>query len=226
MKRQKHARDTDAGAAVYSPWVLNIYDFWVLGLSNSYAWKCPTDAVLLPFYMQNMSADHLDVGVGSGYYLARSTAMPGQVVTLLDLNDHSLQAAAERVSHLKPARVREDVLHPTGQLGDRRFGSISLFYLLHCLPGNMARKAFAVFDYLRMHLAPGGTLYGATILGETAGHNWMGQRLINVYNSKGIFDNRDDSVLGLELALRHHFARVHVWQQGKVALFRAQLPIR
>ena len=93
MTASASSRSTD-GAAVYSPRVLKIYDRWVLGFSNSYAWKCPTAGVLLPFFRKHLSADHLDVGVGSGYYLAHSPARPGQQVTLLDLNENSLRAAA------------------------------------------------------------------------------------------------------------------------------------
>jgi hypothetical protein len=225
MEPTLSAPHSEDGAAVYSPRVLKIYDRWVLGLSNSHAWKCRTDTVLLPFFRQHLSADHLDVGVGSGYYLANSASRPGQKVTLLDLNDNSLKAAASRIAHLQPSMVHEDVLQPHGALGDRKFSSISLFYLLHCLPGPMAHKGSAVFQLLRRHLNAEGTLYGATILGDQSGHNWIGRRLMKLYNRKGIFGNRQDTLAALESALRRHFAKVTVWQQGHVALFRAENPM-
>lgn len=216
---------TEGGAAVYSPRVLKIYDRWVLGFSNRYAWQCPTGTVLLPFFQQNLSADHLDVGVGSGFYLANSGSNPGQRVTLLDLNENSLRAAASRIEHLQPALVQEDILQPCGALAGRKFSSISLFYLLHCLPGQMAHKGSAVFNHLREHLATDGTLYGATILGDASGHNWMGRRLMRLYNRKGIFGNRQDTLASLDASLKRHFARVTVWQHGHVALFRAEIPL-
>lgn len=219
------APPTEDGAAVYSPRVLKIYDRWVLGFSNTHAWKCRTDTVLLPFFRQHLSANHLDVGVGSGYYLANTASQPGQKVTLLDLNDNSLKAAAARIAHVQPTLVNEDVLQPRGVLGERKFDSISLFYLLHCLPGPMAHKGTAVFHLLRRHLTAGGTLYGATILGDASGHNWIGRRLMKLYNRKGIFGNRQDTLAALESALRRHFAKVTVWQQGHVALFRAEIPL-
>ncbi len=46
----------------------------------------------------------------------------------------------------------------------KKFGSISMFYLLHCLPGPPERK-MAVFEHVREVLAPGGVVYGASILG-------------------------------------------------------------
>lgn len=140
------------------------------------------------FFQEHLSANHLDVGVGSGYYLAHSSDRPEQKVTLLDLNDNSLKAAGSRIAHLQPSLVRDDVLQPSGALGDRKFDSISLFYLLHCLPGNMAEKGRRVFSTLGAHLAPGGVLYGATILGDEANHNWIGRRLMKLYNRKGILE--------------------------------------
>lgn len=224
MNKLSVPADSEHGAAIYSDRVLKIYDRWVLGFSNHYAWKCPTNAVLLPFFRQHLSANHLDVGVGSGYYLAHSSDKPGQKVTLLDLNDNSLRAAGSRIAHLQPTLVRDDVLQPSGALGDSKFESISLFYLLHCLPGNMAEKARTVFSTLGPHLAPGGVLYGATILGDEAKHNWIGRRLMALYNRKGIFGNRHDTQASLQSALAEHFAKVAVWRIGKVALFRANMP--
>lgn len=225
MSKPSAPLDSEHGAAVYSDRVLKIYDRWVLGFSNNYAWKCPTDAVLLPFFQQHLSSNHLDVGVGSGYYLAHSADKPGQKVTLLDLNDNSLKAAASRIANLQPTLVRDDVLQPSGALGDRTFDSISLFYLLHCLPGTMTDKARKVFSTLGTHLTPGGELYGATILGDEANHNWLGRRLMGLYNRKGIFGNRHDTLASLQSALSEYFAKVTVWQVGKVALFRAEMPL-
>lgn len=225
MTNRTNPVDSEQGAAVYTDRVLKIYDRWVLGFSNHYAWKCPTNAVVLPFFQQYLSANHLDVGVGSGYYLAHSSDKQGQKVTLLDLNENSLRAAATRIAHLQPSLVRDDVLQPSGALGDRRFDSISLFYLLHCLPGDMADKGRTVLSTLVPHLTPGGVLYGATILGDEAKHNWIGRRLMALYNRKGIFGNRHDTQASLQSVLTERFAKVAVWQVGKVALFRAEMPL-
>ena len=60
--------DPRPGAAVYSRRTLEIYDPLVLGLCGTYVWKCPTREVLA-FYDRHLSARHLDVGVGTGYFL-------------------------------------------------------------------------------------------------------------------------------------------------------------
>jgi ubiquinone/menaquinone biosynthesis C-methylase UbiE len=85
---------TEAGASVYSPAVLKLYDWWVLGLSNRFAWKCPTKTVLLPFFKEYIGRSHLDVGVGTGFYLAQAGLSVQHEITLLDLNANSLRAAA------------------------------------------------------------------------------------------------------------------------------------
>lgn len=215
--------DTDQGAAIYSPLVLKVYDWWVLGISNRYAWECSTRRVLLPFFRQHVGHRHLDVGVGTGFYLARAGLPPMSRLTLLDLNPGSLRAAQRRVMRSSTQIVRHDVMNPLpGRVG-KNMDSISLFYLLHCLPGTMADKS-QVFGHLKAHLAPDGVLYGATILGDTAGHNGFGRKLMALYNRKGIFGNQRDTRDGLALALQQHFAQVDIHVEGRVALFEAREP--
>ena len=211
-----------AGAAVYSPLTLALYDAWVLGISNRYAWRCPTNEVLLPFFRANVRPRHLDIGVGTGYYLAKAQLSSQTQVTLLDLNPSSLAAAKRRIGRPGTRTLQHDVMQPIP--GDERFDSISLFYLLHCLPGPLDAKA-VIFGHLKHKLQPGGVLFGATILGDEAGHNGLGRKLMAVYNKKGIFGNRQDTQVGLEAHLRQHFRDVTLKREGRVLLFRAAQPI-
>ena len=75
-----------AGQAVYSRRALHLYDPIVLGLSNRLIWKCPTPR-LLTHYERHVTANHLDVGVGTGYFLDRCR-FPSTTprIALLDLN--------------------------------------------------------------------------------------------------------------------------------------------
>jgi hypothetical protein len=57
-----------AGAAIYSKLFLSVYDFYVLGFSNSFVWQCPS-RLILAFYNEHISGKQLDVGVGTGYFL-------------------------------------------------------------------------------------------------------------------------------------------------------------
>lgn len=217
-------QSTDAGAAVYSPLTLKLYDAWVLGISNRFAWQCPTREVLQPFFDRQIGARHLDVGVGTGYYLAKANLPQSTHVTLLDLNPSSLAAAKQRLGRDDTPTLEHDVFKPLDASQHQRYDSISLFYLLHCLPGSMAEKA-DVFANLKPCLKSSGVLFGATILGDAAGHNGFGSKLMAVYNKKGIFGNRSDTAAGLRQALEKHFATVSVEVVGKVALFSARAPI-
>lgn len=211
-----------AGAAVYSPLTLALYDTWVLGISNRHAWRCPTQTVLLPFFRANVRPRHLDIGVGTGYYLAKTPLSSQTQITLLDLNPSSLDAAKRRIARPGTRTIQHDVFKPIP--GDERFDSISLFYLLHCLPGPLETKA-AIFGHLKHNLQPGGVLFGATILGDEAGHNAFGRKLMAVYNKKGIFGNRQDTEAGFEGHLREHFRDVTLKREGQVLLFRAAQPL-
>lgn len=219
------SQSSQAGAAVYSPLTLKLYDGWVLGISNRFAWQCPTKKVLQPFFNRHVGARHLDVGVGTGYYLANANLPASTQVTLLDLNPSSLEAARQRLGRSGTRVVQHDVFKPLDDDQVATCDSISLFYLLHCLPGTMDDKA-VVFGNLKTCLADHGVLFGATILGDQAQHNGLGSTLMAVYNKKGIFGNRNDTVAGLRSALSRHFSDVSIEVTGKVALFSARSPLQ
>ena len=102
----------NAGQAVYSPLVLGFYDLWVLGVSNHLLWRCPTRE-LRALYDRNVSECHIDVGVGTGYYLDNVPfPVAGPEITLLDLNAHSLAAAARRIARYRPKGVQADARQP------------------------------------------------------------------------------------------------------------------
>lgn len=214
MKKQ-----TDEGAKAYTPFTLKLYDWWVLGISNSYAWRCSTKENLLPHFLQNMSARHLDVGVGTGYYL--TNAPSGSNVTLMDMNAASLNAASARAGKSKVEnKIKHDVFDPWPAQLKNQFDSISMFFLLHCLPGAMQDKEL-VIEHSKMALSENGILYGATILGDGVIHNGFGKKLMTVYNQKGIFSNIHDSEDELRKILSKHFINVEVIVKGVVALYTA-----
>ena len=212
--------DVEAGQAVYTRPVLKIYDWLVLGLSNRWIWKCPTPRILA-LYDAHVSANHLDVGVGTGYYLDKCRFPSAEPrLALMDLNPQSLATAARRVARYRPEQIQANVLEPL----DREvmpFDSIGLNYLLHCLPGSIATKA-VVFDHLQPLLNPGGTVFGATLLQGDVERSATARRLMAVYNAKGIFTNTEDDLAGLEVALADRFAEHTVEIVGCGALFSAR----
>lgn len=207
------------GAKVYTPLSLKLYDWWVLSISNDFAWCCPTKLYLLPHFLQNLSSNHLDIGVGTGYYLAHAPA--AYKIALMDLNSASLSAASARVGESKiKYKINHDVFEPYPNHLNNQFDSISMFYLLHCLPGSMSDKA-KVIENAKVALTKGGVLYGATILGKGMKHNGFAAKLMHVYNRKGIFSNLQDSKEELERILSNHFNKVDITVKGVVALFSA-----
>lgn len=213
--------DSAKSAVVYTPLTLKLYDWWVLSISNRYAWRCPTDTVLLPHFQRHMGIRHLDIGVGTGYYLA-NTPQGSRQITLLDLNDNSLHAASARVGAQRiTERLRHDIFQPLPERLHGHFDSLSLFYLLHCLPGSMAEKQ-RVIHHAASALTPDGVLFGATILGHGVEHNAFGRKLMAVYNKKGIFGNQADSRQQLHDALARQFMQVEVQLHGTVAVFTAR----
>lgn len=213
---EMNKKSTFAGQAVYSKKVLSIYDIWVLGVSNSYFWKCPTKLISEQFSML-VSSNHLDVGVGSGYYLKNFLPQSTRRIALLDLNQNSLDATSKAINHLQPEVYCGDVLEPI-EVNIDKFDSISINYLLHCLPGDIADKSI-MFKHLKNHLNDSGLLFGSTILGKGTKLNFFAKKLMSIYNKKGIFCNSNDDLDSLILSLNEHFTDVKVDVIGCVALF-------
>ncbi|MFP2925082.1 class I SAM-dependent methyltransferase [Pyxidicoccus sp. 3LG] len=213
--------EVHAGQAVYTRWTLRLlYDVGVLGYSNRFVWKCPT-AKQLAWYDENVSSNHLDVGVGTGYYVDRCNwPSPSPRLALMDLNANSLGHAANRTARYLPETYRRNVLDPI-DFDAPRFDSIGINCLLHCLPGSMDEKAVA-FDHLARLLNPGGCIFGSTLLQGDVPRSWQARMLMNIYNRKGLFSNRQDTREALERALRTRFKESHVTVHGCVALFRAR----
>jgi SAM-dependent methyltransferase len=219
--REPTAAEIEAGHAVYTPALLAFYDVLVLQLSCRFAWGCPP-AEILAVYDRHIGARHLDVGVGTGFFLDRCRwPVADPEVTLLDANAHALRTAARRIRRLRPRTVQASVLGPV-DLGDQRFDSIGASFLLHCLPGPVEQKASAIVRTLGPHIAAGGVLFGSTILGRGVRHNALGRRLMPIYNRRGIFSNLDDDADGLRRGLAAELTDPQIELAGTVALFSAR----
>lgn len=208
------------GQAVYSKKVLALYDLWVLGISNAFIWKCPTKLLREAFF-ENATDNHLDVGVGTGYYLKNCLIYEECRLGLLDLNANSLYAAVLKTQHLSPEIYQANVLDEFDLVCDK-FDSISMHYLLHCLPGTISEKSVA-FSNLLPYLNPGGVVFGSTLLSEGVERSYLAKQLMTFYNRKGIFHNSSDSLDALKAVLHEHFTEVDIQVAGCAAVFSARL---
>lgn len=166
----------------------------------------------------------MDVGVGTGWYLSHCK-FPSNApsITLVDLSPDSLKTAAHSIRDLKPTLIEADILKPLPAM-NKKFDSISINYLLHCLPTNLTDKLPKVLTHLLPHLKDTGVLFGATILGEGVHHNCFGKKLMSIYNKKGFFSNYEDRLSDLDQILRRHFDKVDIQILGVVAIFVARKP--
>lgn len=215
------AEQAIAGQAVYSKRVLKTYDLIVLGVSNRLIWQCPTH-IQEEHYNRYLTANHLDVGVGTGYFLEHGQfPSPTPQIALMDLNQNSLAFAAQRIAKYSPKSYLCNVLEPIATDGER-FDSVGINYLLHCLPGNIETKA-VIFDHLKALMNPNAVLFGTTLLQGSVPRSWLAKRLMAVYNKKGIFSNEQDDLDTLKSALTQRFRDVSVEVVGCGALFSGRI---
>src|SRR5262249_15644666 len=100
-----------AGQGAFNDWTLKYYD-WLLEFACNRIWRCPIDRTL-ELYQRHLSSNHLEVGVGTGYFLDRirfPSAEPR--LALLDPNPHCLQHTGTRLARYAPEVYRADALAP------------------------------------------------------------------------------------------------------------------
>lgn len=215
-----------AGHAFYTRRSLAVYDLAILGYFSRLAWRCPASRVL-GHYDRHVSANHLDVGVGTGYFLDRCAFPAPREQTrlaLLDLSTSCLDVASKRVARYEPEIIEANVLEPIDYDGPG-FDSVGLNYVLHCLPGDIASKA-AALDHLISLANPGATVFGGTLLHDGVPRNWLARKVMARNNAHGIFSNADDSLTGLRSALSDRLAATTVEVVGCVALFAGTVAAR
>jgi ubiquinone/menaquinone biosynthesis C-methylase UbiE len=209
-----------AGQAIYSRPILALYDWMVLGVSNRFLWKCPTWR-LRDLYRGHLSSNHLEVGVGTGYFLDRCP-FPGPTprLVLLDLNANCLEMTARRVCRYHPQTIRANLLEPLPLPGES-FDSAGINYVLHCVPGSLQSKA-VVFDHLAAVLKPGGVLFGSTLLSRGVQRSFAARQLMRLYNARGFFGNAEDSLDDLRGILTEKFAQATLTAVGCAGVFVAR----
>jgi len=208
---------TEPGYRIYNRTTLRFYDFLVHGISNRWFWNCPTRE-LQAWMDQHATDNHLDVGVGTGYFLDRSRKLSSQSrVGLLDANRQCLDATSARIARYHPEVYERDLADDLAGLCEP-FDSLSLMYVIHCLPGDPKFRNL-LLDNCKKLVLPRGCLFGATILGDPKPNSYWGRRLMRNYQRKGIFGNQYDSADSIEQMLEKSLDQVKTNQIGNVLLF-------
>lgn len=213
-----------AGHAFYTRRSLAVYDLAILGYFSRLAWRCPARRIV-EHYDRHVSANHLDVGVGTGYFLDRCAfpASPAPLrLALMDVSTSCLEVASKRVARFDPEIIEANVLEPVTYDG-ARFDSVGLNYVLHCLPGDLASKAVAI-DHLIALANPGAAVFGATLLHDGVDRNWFARKVMDRNNAHGIFSNTNDTLDGLRSALSERLTDASVEVVGCVGIFAGKVP--
>lgn len=205
------------GQAGYTRYLLAIYDPWVIGFMARAVWHCPIPPVV-ERYRRHLGRRHLDVGPGTGYFLAHAAPPPGTEITLLDPNRNVLARSGRRLAAMDPTTIEADVMKPLPV--DGRFDSAALSFVLHCLRSPMSNKAVAIRNVADV-LEPDGVLFGGTVLGLSERHTLPARTVLRAFNRKGDFDNLGDTADGLREILEGSFTSVEVDVIGSTAHFTA-----
>ena len=196
-----------------------LYDSLLYKYITGTIWRCSQDN-LLDNYVENISGDHLEVGVGSGYLLSRTLCAEGlKRLVLLDLNRRCLAKSESRLSELSPWAVRHNVLEPLPKelCG---FGSIGMNYVLHCIPGSF-RNNRKIFSHLHAALRDGGVLFGATLIPGPLRQGVAASLFMSLLRVLGIFHNSNHTQRGLKISLEATFKQVNVTRIGSALIFVA-----
>ncbi|PKH87616.1 class I SAM-dependent methyltransferase [Colwellia sp. Bg11-28] len=204
--------------SVYSKTLLSIYDVYVFKCVSPIFFRCPSK-LIVEFYINNVSKNHLEVGAGTGFLLKKCRAS-GIIknLSLLDLSENCLEVTKKNIKPIDVTTYKANILEPL-PLQNRQFKSIGLNFVLHCVPGNFKAKGLTLLN-LGDYLTDDGVIFGSTAIYDTE-QNIMAKLVMNAYNKKGIFNNRQDKKEELEEVLRSGFNNVVITQIGNVVFFKA-----
>ena len=209
----------EAGTALYSKFFLNYYDWLALGLSGRFIWKCPSYN-MLEMYNKYVTDNHLDMGVGTGYFMDNCRfPSPAPRLALMDLNRNALDVAGRRLARYDPEIYQRNVLE-SFNLDAPGFDSVGMMNLLHCLPGDMDNKQI-VFENVKAVMNPGGVLFGSTILYKDVDQTALAGLALKLINRIGYMTNLGDDTEALKRGLNRYFSSSEVWVIGCEALFWA-----
>jgi hypothetical protein len=196
---------------------LIFYDFILYGIVSKYAWGSSIQR-LDAHYKRYVTSNHLEVGVGTGYLLNRVVFESTQPrLALMDLSVACLEKTKRKVLRYAPVTYVQNLLEPIQQ-AIPVFDSISINYVMHCIPGNLKEKTVAL-THLKTLLSPRGVLFGTTVLSEGVPKNILAKPAMWLLNFLGVFNNRQDNAQDLKTYLNKNFQVLEFQVVGVTAFF-------
>ena len=210
---------TTRAQEAYTKRKLSIYDFLVLRVFCSFAWRCPPSA-MLRLYDCSVGSCHLELGPGTGYFVDRCRfPVPQPEITLLDLNIECLKMSKRRLARYLPESCTANLLQPL-PLPRRHYDSAALNLVFHTIPGGWESKG-VIFEHVAACLKPGGVLFGSSVLARGIPMNPLTKLLMAEQHRRGNFQNDSDDLDGLNEQLQKYFSSFRVVVRGCVALFQS-----
>ncbi len=167
---------------------------------------------------------HLDIGVGTGYFLRRllETDWIPQRLIIADRSRNCLEYTSRRLRNIPHETLQLDVLSidPASHQDLEGIESAAANFLLHCLPQGIA-SAQELVDFAARILGDGGVFFGSTITGQAAGQQVTSRTVMQLFNRLQIFGNRDDNADQLHELLSSRFVHCRIGAAGCVTLFAA-----
>lgn len=204
---------------IFSTMSHRFYDFIVYRFISPYIWQCDTESIVKR-YRQNLSNNHMEVGVGTGFLIKRSKPACQQFsLTLMDFNKSCLFKSADYLHEYHPDLQLQNILEPFQQ-NRKHYDSIGMNYMLHCVPGNFVTKA-VVFDHVYNALNHGGVFFGMTLLNKGSHRNTLSKMLMKCLNTFRIFTNQNDNLDDFVTALRQRFNNAEISIQGSAVIWKA-----
>jgi len=198
----------------------NLYDLLIYRFVAPIIWGCKTEKII-DNYHRNLSDNHLEIGVGTGYLLNYSNPNPlNLTLSLMDLNKRCLEKSATRLSKYSPATYQRNILQPLSLPG-KRFSSIGLNFVMHCVPGSYLDKGVA-FQHAYDVLENGGVFFGSTVLRHSVSHKPFSKAAMRILNSLNIFHNDQDDLVDFKQAIESLFDLVEIQTYGPTIVWTAR----
>lgn len=210
---------TRLGQLFFSTMSHHLYDLGLYRFVSPFIWRCSTKR-LMDNYVENISHNHLEIGVGSGYFLEHTLCADFlQRLVLLDLNRRCLSKSEKRLRAFAPRMRHHNILSPLDR-SETKHSSVGMNYVLHCIPGAFSTNE-RIFTHIHSVLEDGGVFFGATLLKHPAREgalSWLFMKLLSV---TGIFNNAQHTQADLQHTLASTFRKVEISIVGCAAVFRA-----
>ena len=210
------------GQAFFSLMSHGLYDLFLYHFVTGFFWQCDTQKIK-DNYFDNISNNHLEIGVGTAYLLQGILSEEYKPrLALMDLNKNCLTKAAKKLEDFMPETYLQNVLDPINQ-PIKKFDSIGMNYVLHCVEGSFKTKSI-VFKHMKTLLNRGGVLFGATLLNAGVQRSIFSRVFMKLLNWLCIFNNSEDNLEDFEKGLNQHFYQVDIKIMGCAVIFNAREP--